>query len=81
MKPQQLGEHPVAPGRVDQPARTQCVCLLFGVMHGHGVQLIGLANIDSCYSAIDRLYAVLKVALPYLAIECKAVLAAPMSDH
>jgi len=45
------------------------------------VQLIGLANIDSCYSAIDRLYAVLKVALPYLAIECKAVLAAPMSDH
>jgi hypothetical protein len=59
MKPQQLGERTVAPGRVDQPARTQCVCLLCGVMHGHGVSLIAPANSDSGYSSIHRLYPIL----------------------
>ena len=73
VKLQQLGKHAVAPGRVDQPARTQGVFLLCGVMHGHSVQLIASADIDSGHSAIDRLYPVLYVALPHVAIECEAI--------
>src|SRR6202030_1067072 len=73
MKLQQLGEHAVAPGRIDQPARTQCVFPLRRILHGHSVQFTALANIDSRHGAVDHFYPVLQVAGAYLAIECKAV--------
>jgi len=44
--------------RPSTSAHAVCVSV-GGVMHGHGVQLIAPTNIDSGYSAIDRLYPVL----------------------
>ena len=73
VKLQQLGEYAVAPARIDQPARTQGLFPLRGILHGHSVQSVVLVNIDPGHSAVDHLYPVLQVALPHLAIKCKAV--------